>query len=71
MGAAYTIAYEVLVEALQSQGGPMSIPQVQNYFESTPRLVFPPGTTTEKVLQKLEHWELVRVENGCVSVIGQ
>jgi hypothetical protein len=68
--SSYTIAYRVLLDAQKRRRRRLRIRQVQEYLESTPGLVFCPGTTVDEVLEKLERWELIEIDGPYVSVVG-
>jgi len=65
----YTLAHRVLLNAQQQNGGTLEVSQVQDKLESTPGMVFTPGTTIEKVLKNLERWELVKINGRRVTVL--
>jgi hypothetical protein len=67
----YTLAYNVLLNAQSQNGARLHIRQVQEELESTPGIVFPPGTTVDEVLKNLESWELVQIEGKYVNVVAK
>jgi hypothetical protein len=66
----YSLAYNVLRGARQHVKRRLSVHEAQEFLESTPELVFAPGTTIEEVLGKLQRWHLVQVEGNLVEVIS-
>ena len=65
----YTLAHRFLLNSQQQNGGTLEVSQVQDKLESTPGMVFTPGTTIEKVLKNLERWELVKINGRRVTVL--
>jgi len=57
--SAYTEAYNAVVESFKKKGSYLTVGEVQEAFESTPGLVFSPGTTIDEALGKLERWKLI------------
>jgi hypothetical protein len=65
----YTLAHRVLLNAQQQNGGTLGVSQVQDKLQSTPGMLFTPGTTVEKVLENLERWGLVEMMGERVRVL--
>lgn len=56
----YELAYLTILNKYKESGcEPLSVPQVQKLFESTPELCFPAGTTIDEALGKLSGWKLI------------
>lgn len=68
--SSYTIAYNVLLRAQKQKRRSLTIRQVQEYLESTPSLVFNPGTTLDEVLEKMERWDLVKINGDHIIVVS-
>jgi len=67
----YTLAYKVLLNAQQQNGERLRIRQVQEQLESSPKIVFPPGTTVDEVLKDLVSWELVKIDGEYINVVAR
>jgi hypothetical protein len=68
----YTSAHKVLLNAQNRNGNNLHLRQVREQLENTPEIVFPPGTTLDKVLKNLERWDLLKFEEGgCVRVVAK
>lgn len=67
----YTLAHRVLLDAQRRNGATLQVNQVQERLQSTPGLVFTPGTTVETVLRNLERWELVTIKGQYVTVFPE
>ena len=65
----YTVAYGVLRDAQRRFNRRLTIAEVQEFFESTPEVVFAPRTTVQEALSKLQRWQLVNVEDQLVDVV--
>lgn len=68
--SSYTAVYNVLLNAQQKSGGKLKITEAEECLERTPGLVFGPGTTFDKVLHKLQRWQLVEIDGLFVHVIS-
>jgi len=58
--SSYTVAYRAVCTLYQETGRPLTKDEVQSRLESTPGMVFIPGTTIENVLDTMEHWRLIK-----------
>jgi len=65
----YTVGYTVLRDAQRRVNRRLTVSEVQEFFESTPEIVFAPGTTIQGALSKLQRWQLVNVEGQLVEII--
>lgn len=65
----YTAVYNVLRIAQENLGRSLYMREVEECLERTPGLVFPSGTTFDKVLHKLQRWQLVEIDGFSVRVI--
>jgi len=64
----YTLVYRMLLKAQHDQVCvPLSV--ASKCIQTTPGLMFAPGTTVPGVLKKLEGWKLIQVEGDVVKVI--
>lgn len=66
--SSYTVAYNALLNAQKRARRRLRIQQVWHCLESTPGVVFPPGTTFDKILGKLETWQLIKIDGEYVSI---
>lgn len=68
--SSYTAVYNVLLQAQEKFGRSLKITEVEECLERTPGLAFAPGTTFGKVLNKLQHWQLVEIDGDFIRVIS-
>lgn len=64
----YTLVYRMLLEEQKKQEY-ILLPAVSKIIQTTPGLMFAPGTTVPGVLKRLEGWKLIQVEGEVVKVI--
>ncbi len=63
----YTLVYRMLLKAQHDQESiPFSV--ASKCIQTTPGLMFAPGTTAPGVLRRLEGWKLIQVEDDVVRV---
>lgn len=68
--SSYTAVYNVLLKAQEKFGRSLKITEVEECLECTPGLVFAHGTTFDSVLDKLQRWQLVKIDGTSVHVIS-
>ena len=68
--SSYTAVYNVLLQAQERFERRLKITEVEECLECTPGLVFPPGTTFDNILHKLQRWQLVEIDGLFVHVIS-
>jgi hypothetical protein len=65
----YTLVYQMLMDAQSTKRKPLTIHTVYGYIQNTPGLMFSPGTTVLKVLEKMQNWHLIEIQGEIVKVI--